>query len=300
MKYIITMTLNPCIDRTIETTSFETGKTNYVTGVRSEVGGKGINVAFALNHFGLPVLAMGFSYEKDREVLENAMKREGVDHAFVLVEGSMRVNRKIFDTSKKCMTELNEKGETVQASYVELLLEELEKKLPDAQALVLTGSVPPGIDAQIYRRMAEIANRYEVPVFLDANRDLLLQGIKATPFFIKPNQDEFFETFGCTKTDMLDKAKEIVEKGIAYVCISLGEEGAVLVSKDKVVQRKALPTEIASLQGAGDAMIAGICKALYKDAAEDILSYALAAAAATISLPGTVMPTLQQLNEFME
>lgn len=299
MKYIITMTLNPCIDQTIEASSFEVGKTNYVTTVRSEVGGKGINVAFALKHFGLPVFAMGFSYESDREILEEAMKREAVDYVFVSVAGSMRVNRKIFDASKKCMTELNEKGENVEATYVDLLLEKLEKKLPDAQALILTGSVPPGIDSGIYRQMTEMANRYEVPVFLDANRDLLLQGIKATPFFIKPNQDEFLETFGCTKDDMLDKAKEIVESGISYVCISRGEKGAVLVSKDSVVERPALSVAVASLQGAGDAMIAGVCKALYKDGEEDILSYALAAAAATVSLPGTIMPTLQQLKQFI-
>ena len=299
MKYIITMTLNPCIDRTIETVLFEVGKTNHVTSVRSEVGGKGINVAFALKHFGLPVLAMGFSYENDREILEKAMNREEVPYDFVSVAGNMRVNRKIFDTSKKCMTELNEKGENVEASYVELLLQNLEKKLPDAQALILTGSVPPGIDSNIYRQMAEIAKRFDVPVFLDANRELLLQGIKAAPFLIKPNQDEFLQTFGCTKADMLDKAKEIVALGVSYVCISLGEEGAVLISKDSVEKKAAIPVSVAGLQGAGDAMIAGICKALYKDGAEDILSYALAAAAATISLPGTLMPSLQQLNEFI-
>ena len=325
MKKVLTMTLNPCIDRTVYFETFQAGATNIVKKTVEEAAGKGINVAVGLKHLDVPVKAMGFAYKEDKELLYGKLDAEQIPYSFVEVEGRLRVNQKLFDESKSEMTECNEKGTPVRQEDVERLLEILQDELTDASILVLSGSVPPGVDKDIYAVMISMANKAGIKVALDASGELLTEGIKAKPYLIKPNREEFVKTFlqkesvevndievNSTEEIVMGACRRLLLDGLTYICLSLGTEGAMLVSKGKrenvgalkdnaahientgIIsdKRPAIPVPIRSLQGAGDAMVAGLCKAIYEEREDKMLDYALAMAASTIALEGTQMGRL--------
>ena len=301
------MTLNPCIDRTIYFKTFKQGATNYVDNLTEEAAGKGINVAVGLAHIGVPVKALGFAYMDNVRLLYDKLDKERIPHAFIELPGRMRVNQKLFDLSTKEMTECNEWGQTVDSDDVERIMRLLEKELQDAEILVLSGSVPPGSEKGIYARMIRMAHEKGVKAILDTSGETMELGCEEVPYLIKPNREEFVTTFlkqaiggngeklieeEAVNDRMAEKAKELANSGISYVCISLGEEGMLLADKDGVFRYPAKTADIRSLQGAGDAMVAGLCKAIYEKEEKKMAEYALAMAASTISLPGTGMGTL--------
>ena len=324
MKKVLTMTLNPCIDRTVYFETFRAGATNIVKKTMEEAAGKGINVAVGLKHLGIPVKAMGFAYKEDKDKLYGKVDGEQIEYSFVEVEGRLRVNQKLFDESKSEMTECNEKGMPVTKEDVECLLALLKEELTEASMLVLSGSVPPGVEKDIYARMTAMANDADVKVILDANGDLLLEGVKASPYLIKPNKEEFTKAFlatdddigrtqldnpGVTEQVLMDICSGLLASGLTHICLSLGADGAMLISRKKsetadeyvlslgqpdivTDKRTAIPVNIRSLQGAGDAMVAGLCKAIYEEKEEKMLDYALAMAASTIALEGTQMGSI--------
>ncbi len=325
MKKVLTMTLNPCIDRTVYFETFQAGATNIVKKTVEEAAGKGINVAVGLKHLNVPVKAMGFAYKKDRDKLYGKLDAEQIPYSFVEVEGYLRVNQKLFDESKSEMTECNEKGTSVTKEDVSELIALLQAELADASILVLSGSVPPGVDKDIYAVMISMANKAGIKVVLDASGELLAEGIKAKPYLIKPNREEFVRTFlqkegvevndievNSTEEIVMGACRRLLLDGLTYICLSLGAEGAMLVSKGKrenvgalkdnaahientgIIsdKRPAIPVPIRSLQGAGDAMVAGLCKAIYEEREDKMLDYALEMAASTISLEGTQMGRL--------
>lgn len=322
MKKVLTMTLNPCIDRTVYFESFHVGETNIVKKVLEEVAGKGINVAVGLRHLDVPVKALGFAYKEDLAKLYGKLEEEGIPCAFVEVDGRLRINQKLFDESKSEMTECNETGCSVREEDVDKLFALLKAELEDASILVLSGSVPPGVYTDIYARMTAMANEAGVKVILDASGELLREGIKAKPYLIKPNRDEFVKTFLGDKefagsSNIKDSLKErrnsvsketdfeselqctaekLLRSGVSYICLSMGADGARMINlvegKLGTDNRPAIPVQVRSLQGAGDAMVAGLCKAIYEEQEEKMLDYALAMAASTIVLEGTQMGRL--------
>ena len=289
MKKVLTMTLNPCIDRTEYYDAFQVGATNIVKKAMEEAAGKGINVAVGLKHLNVPVKAMGFAYKEDLNKLYGKLEAEQIPYSFVEVDGHLRVNRKLFDESKSEMTECNEKGMPVTKEEVDVLLQLLEEELKEAAILVLSGSVPPGVEKDIYSVMTSMANNAGVKVILDASGELLKEGIKTKPYLIKPNREEFINTFGDVKEDTLN---ELLKMGIQYICLSLGGDGAELIRDIGIEKCPAIPVTVRSLQGAGDAMVAGLCKAIYENCEEHMLDYALSMAASTIALEGTQMGNL--------
>lgn len=311
MKKVLTLTLNPCIDRTEYYDTFQVGATNIVKKSIEEAAGKGINVAVGLKHLDVPVKAMGFAYKEDLHKLYEKLDAEQIPYSFVEVDGHLRVNRKLFDESKSEMTECNEKGMPVTAEDIAALLQMLREELTDASIFVLSGSVPPGVDTDIYAVMISMANEADVKVILDASGKLLAEGIKEGPYLIKPNKEEFVNTFvetpvtadGEAWEDSLESiAEQLIAQGLTHICLSMGEDGAVLWSRQENAggtavniiknKRPAIPVAVRSLQGAGDAMVAGLCKAIYENNEKQMLDYALAMAASTIELEGTQMGTI--------
>lgn len=325
MKRVLTMTMNPCIDRTLYFTEFVQGKTNYVDKVTEEAAGKGINVAVGLAHLHVPVKALGFAYRENADCLYKKLEQEKVLHTFVEIPGKMRVNQKLFDMTAKEMTECNERGEAVTQKDVEQLLVVLKKELNEASLLVLSGSVPPGIKSDIYARMIRMAKEAGVLTILDASGALLREGILEKPYLIKPNKQEFITAFlepesqskdddteiaeqigadhllavkekmneGLVSERMLQKAKSLITSGIRYVCISLGKDGVLFGDEKGIGHYPAFEADIKSLQGAGDALVAGFSKAIFEGKEEKMAEYALKMAASTIALEGSRMGRIE-------
>ena len=290
-KPIITVTLNPCYDRTVSIARFEYGGTNAVLSVQRDTSGKGINVSTVLNHLGYDTICMGLMYSKSKDDFNKFFVGEKLRSDFVEVQGSVRENIKIFDESAKTMTEFNEKGSVAGEETVRAVVKKIESVVASSSLVVLSGSVPPGFPKTIYAEIIRKCADAGVRVILDASKEFLLEGIRAKPFLIKPNIDEL-ETIAEKKieseNDVIAEAKKISETGIAYVCVSLGKNGCILVSGDCAFKAPAMDIEEAGIQGAGDSLVAGLCAAITDGAEEEAyLRYAMAAASASIMLPGT-------------
>ena len=210
---------------------------------------------------------------------------------------------------KSQMTECNEKGRPVSKTDLEKLLHLLEKELQEASILVVSGSVPPGVKTDIYAVMTAMAKKAGVKTILDASGKLLVEGIREKPYLIKPNKEEFIRTFLSeqvgTEAQREEMAKELIRKGLSYICLSAGEEGVVFFSSTKeadakvlIEKRPAFAVPVRSLQGAGDAMVAGLCKAVYENQEDKMLDYALQMAASTIMLEGTQMGNLSAYSMY--
>lgn len=301
---IVTLTLNPCIDRTVTVDSFQYGETNKSRKVQTDICGKGVNVSAVLKNLEQKTMCFGFCPKEDREKLEGFLNRLSIPFDFVETEGGLRVNIKIFDASRRVLTEVNEKGAPVSGEDVSLLMEKAERVFEKASVLVLSGSVPPGVPLDIYRRLTEKAIKKGIRVILDASGELLKEGIKGKPYLIKPNMEELEELFGRKfekEQEILEAAESLVKSGVSYVCISMGKKGAFLVGKEGALFSPALPVSVKGIQGAGDSLVAGMCMAIEKEAdMETMLRFAVAAAGGSLLREGTKLCRKEDFCKLLE
>lgn len=301
---IVTLTLNPCTDRTVTVDSFHCGETNRAQKVQTDICGKGINVSAVLKNLEQETMCFGFCPKEDKEKLTGFLNHLSIPCEFVETEGGLRVNLKIFDASKGVLTEVNEKGVPVTEEAVSLLLKKSEKVFEKASVLVLSGSVPPGVPEDIYRVLTEKASKKGIRVILDASGDLLKEGIKGKPYLIKPNMEELEELFGRKFNDeqeILKAAESLVESGVSYVCISMGKRGAFLMGKEGAFFSPALPVPVKGIQGAGDSLVAGMCMAIQQNGdMETMLRFAVAAAGGSLLREGTKLCRKEDFRELLQ
>lgn len=301
-----TVTLSPCLDKTVSCERFDVDSMNRVELLSLDIGGKGINVSRALKRLGLKTKAIGLNFGHG-EVIEKTLERENIPHDFIKCEGDLRINLKIFDKSRKNTIEINEKSAYVGDEQMAEFEQSFIRAVRKSQNLVLTGSLPQGISSDVYKTLSETAKRENpsIRIILDAQGEVLLKGLEATPYMIKPNLYELEATFGKkleTVDDVIAISKKIIDEyGVSVVMASMGAKGAVIVSKDEVHYREAVKVEVKSTQGAGDSMVAGACLALSKALGlDEVLEYAVCCAGGAISGVGTSFCSLDRLNELLK
>ncbi len=302
---ILTITLNPCIDKTIYLNRLEVGSYNRVKNTRVDPAGKGLNVSIVLKHLNESTHCMGFNFKNNGSILENVLKNHGIEHSFISVEGDIRTNIKLFDNSCQVMTEINEAGPLVPASAVDEFLEGVDTFLSQTPTdlLVMSGSIPPGVPTHIYQRLIRMAHRRNVKTVLDASGDPLILGLQEKPYLIKPNTLEFEQAFQedlASGKSTLEIAQKVIEDGIPYICLSMGADGALFIDRDHAYRAKPLPVKPKGLTGAGDSMVAGMCCAILRHLeSADILRYAMAAAGGSIRQEGTILAQKKDLDELL-
>ncbi len=288
---ITTVTLNPCTDRTVELKNLTLGEYNLVDTARSDVSGKGINVSVVLHNLGIPTKALFLDYEKGGGTLKDFLNEKEIPFSAVSASGEMRMNLKLTDTAQGVLTEVNERGAPVDERTLNALLTELSGLLKETDILVVTGSVPPGIPEDIYGIMIRMAENAHVKTVLDASGELFRKGITAHPWLVKPNQFEL-ETYFREKTtsprQAILMAKKLLSDGAETVCLSLGKEGAALISREESWYSPGIEITPQGFQGAGDSLVAGLCAAYLKGyPMKEQLRWAVAAAHASLILSGT-------------
>lgn len=300
---ILTLTLNPCIDKTIYLDQLEVGSYNRVKSTREDLAGKGLNVSIVLNSLKEDTLCKGFNFKSNGHLLDELLDTRHVRHDFLSLEGAIRTNIKLFDQSCQVMTEINESGPFVPLSGVKQLLKDMEHALDHTDILVMSGSIPPGVPTDIYQQLIRMANEKQVKTVLDAAGEPLFLGLQEKPYLIKPNTLEFEQAFQKEiKSGMstLEIARQVVDSGISYLCLSMGGEGAMLIDKEHVYRAKALPLKPKGLTGAGDSMVAGMCYAIQKGlSTEDMLRYAMASAGGSIRQEGTLLAGQKDIDELL-
>lgn len=297
---ITVVSLNPSYDWQYSVPNFAYGGLNRVACTRKDIGGKGINVCVALNNLGLNPLCTGFNFNENGDFLTSQLDNLNVKHDFINVNGAVRVNIKLYEGSSNTMTELNQQGSLVTGADIDSLCLKIEAHSHENNTLVLSGSRPQGVGANFY---AQLCKTWKGKVFLDTDGEALKTALKtAAPYAIKPNLFELESTFDVklkTPKDIATFCKEnIITNGVSIVCVSMGSDGAVLVTINGAWFCPALKLETKGVQGAGDSMVAGLLYALYNRLPEnEYLSSAMAAASASVILDGTAMCGLNDFNK---
>ena len=286
---ITTLCLNPSFDRTVAVDSLCPGRVHRVRSTRTDPGGKGLNVAAvcrALGHEAQCLCAAGRENARELEALLRLHGREGV--TLFPVTGSVRTNTKIMSLYGQPMTELNEPGPVLSGAEIAGLGERLRVLAAADGPVVLTGSLPGGCDSGLYAELIRAVGPERCA--LDASGDALRLGLEAAPMLAKPNIDELAEIAGGPVgglRDTVEAAREVLRGREGALLISMGGDGALLVTRDRVWTADALPVQVRSTVGAGDAMLAAaLCGLDTKDWPE-ALRRGTAAGAASVTTEGT-------------
>jgi 1-phosphofructokinase len=255
----VTVTLNPAVDCTVTIPGFAPGEVNRVETVHHRAGGKGVNVALALAGMGHLVAATGFLGEENRDLFDKAFHEAQVADYFVHLPGSTRVGIKIVDDLQRQTTDINFPGLAPSEAELTRLTAGIEQL--SAPWFVLSGSLPEGVDAGMYRTMIRALRARGSKVALDTSGEPLRLALEASPQVIKPNVDEFSAFLGApldTREKIIHAARDLLSRGMELVVVSMGAEGALFVTKDEVLTAVPPAMEVRSTVGAGDAMVAGM------------------------------------------
>lgn len=297
---VVTVTLNPALDKTVTLSGLEIGGLNRVREMRVDLGGKGINVAKVLKKFEVDVTAVGLIAGFQGQQMLNQLERDAIGRCFVNVQGETRTNLKIVDEVTKVTTEINEPGFTVYPADLEHFYQKLMVLLDQASFLVIGGSLPPGVPDHIYRDYIEMANSKGVKAILDADGSALREGIKAKPFAIKPNIHELEQLVGrklTTKQEVVSAGKTLVDQGISLVMISQGSQGSIVLDHKQAYQVTPFSISPKSTVGAGDSMVAALVYSLLENKSlQEIAIWATTAGTVTASKSGTQVCTLAEVQ----
>ena len=300
---ILSVSLNPCIDKTIFIRSLQVGGHNKADHLCSDVGGKGINVNSALHNLGAESRALGFEFTQSGTPVNDFLQSISVPFQSVRVDAPLRVNTKIFDLSSSEMTEINCSGAQVSPSDEMALMEAFSAALEGTDILVVTGSVPPGIRTDIYFRMISAAKVKGIYTVLDASGALLKASLPAGPDLVKPNKAELEQLLGREISSLPDAARacrEVLSLGVGAVCLSLGGDGCMLVSPGGVWFSEGIAIDVRSFQGAGDSVVAGMCLAKELGLPEsEMLRYGVAAAHGSLLREGTLLCTRESFDALL-
>jgi len=295
--------MNPCIDKTICVEDFHYGETNRVLSTRADAAGKGLNVSLALAGIGIKSTAVSFEFSENPGIIARVLESAGVDAALVPAKGSLRTNCKLFDVNEKIMTELNERGAAVDAAALSAIRAVILERAKTSVFLALSGSLPPGVPDGFYRDVIREAARPFLRFAVDVGGNALRKALDARPYVIKPNLDELEQLTGrklSTREEQHRAARETLAMGAESCCLSLGAEGAMLVTKDAAFFAEPLPVDVKSAQGAGDSMLAGVLSAAADGAGtEEMLRRGVALASATIMREGTRFGTLADYKRLL-
>lgn len=279
---VYTVTFNPAVDYIVHTKQLIAGATNRSDSEEIYFGGKGINVSIVLSELGVKSKALGFVAGFTGEAIEKGVAEKGIDADFVhLNEGFSRINVKIKSGEE---TELNGQGPKITDEAIRELYAKLDE-IQDGDTLVLAGSIPSSLPADIYERILERLSGKKIRAVVDATKDLLLNVLKYRPFLIKPNNFELGEIFGVemkSTEDIVKYAGKLKEMGAQNVLVSMAGDGAVLLDENgKTHVCGVCSGKVKNSVGAGDSMVAGFVAGCEKGDYEYALKLGTASGGAT-------------------
>lgn len=300
---IVTVTMNPAIDKTVDIESLERGGLNRISHVELDAGGKGINVSKTISQLGGKSIATGFIAGNSGKVIQGVMNDWGIENDFIEVSGETRTNTKVFEKSGE-LTELNEPGPVVEEKDVKALLEKLEGYAKEDTLFVLAGSIPRGVEKDIYRQIIELVHKKGAKVLLDADGELFTKALEAGPDIIKPNRVELEQYAGmdyvASEQELLQVAEKMMEKGIATVAVSMGKSGAIFLKEGYRVRCPGLKVKAHSTVGAGDAMVAALSYSWdEKMSPEDTVKMCMAVSAGAVTTIGTKPPSREVVDSLL-
>ena len=301
---IYTVTLNPALDKTVEIPHFALDAVNRIASVRTDPGGKGINVSKVIAKLGGRSRAVGVVAGGAGRVLAAQLEALGLDTLLAdSGEGETRTNLKVIDPAGHTNTDINEPGPAVAAQVLESLLERLTGSVRAGDIVVLAGSLPVGAPQDTYRTWTAACRQAGAKVFLDADGAPLAAGIEARPYLVKPNEHELARLLGRELGGvgkLRAAAGELLAAGVEKVVVSLGSRGALYATKTQVILADGLPVKVGSTVGAGDSVVAALAWAEEQDLSlEEAAVLSTATGAANVMCSGTQAADAETVRALM-
>lgn len=297
---IYTVTFSPTLDYVVNVESFRTGVINRTASEHVYPGGKGVNVSIALKNFGFENTALGFTAGFTGAEIKRLLHGTGVQNNFINVEkGMSRVNMKIVSDTE---TAINGQGPQITDEDIGILFARL-RCLVDGDYLVLAGHIPDILPSSMYEQVLQFLNGRSLNVVVDAEKELLTGTLKYHPWLIKPNRDELGEIFDVkinNREDAIPYARKLQDMGARNVLVSMGGDGAVLLSEDGTIYSSdALKGNVVSTVGAGDSMVAGFIAGYLRSGGDYETAFKQGMCAGAASSFSLVIPDARQVERMM-
>jgi tagatose 6-phosphate kinase len=301
---IATITLNPAIDIRYRMLDFQSNKVNRVLTVDRSAGGKGLNVSRVLESLGCNVICMGFLGGKNGEWITEKLGELSIENSFIQIQEETRLCIAISKIQSHEQTEILEPGPTINKLEIGRFLQKYEEVLDKAQYVVASGSIPKGLQTDFYKTLSVRANKKGKSFLLDTSGEALIEGVKGNPFLIKPNKFELCQLLKLKNPSisrMVSGMKGVCDQGVKHVLLSLDKEGAILVTKNRVLHAKIPSIQAVNTVGSGDSMVAGYTYAICNQfRIEDSLKWACASGMANAIEEQTGHINIQNVEKFVE
>lgn len=298
MAKVLTITLNPAIDVTIQLNELQIGQVNRQESVEIHAAGKGLNIAQVLKDLGHEVIVSGFLGTMNKQIFDEHFKKVQFQPEFIYIEGETRQNIKIAEYSGR-MTDLNGKGFLVSELDKKNLFQKIEMILPQIDVVAIAGSLPQGFNVDELQQLIKFIQGQGKKVALDTSGKALVAAIECQPWMIKPNTDELVESYQLPAATYSEQKKlfENLAK-IEHVVISMGEDGVNWLHDSHPLHAKAPKVIVKSTVGAGDSLLAGMIHGLINGfSAEETLKTATAIASHAVTQIGFRIPNAEKLNQ---
>lgn len=283
---ILTVTLNPAIDKVLVLNSFELHKLHRLEEGEFSIlsaGGKGVNIARNLKTLGNEVIASGFAAGHSGHMLCDYLHEEGITTNFIFTEGNTRTNTSILDRTNETLTEINDFGQIVNEDDISYFLESFERALKRARFLIIAGSIPKGANEDLMCNMISLARQKKVKSILHTNPDHTECYLKASPYIIVPDMRSNHMLFGKEVdgiANFLEAGRYILthSSDTEYVMFIHRIENVVVITRDRSYILRPQDLKIVNMLGYGDAFISGFVHALLQNKTiQEVMLFASAA-----------------------
>jgi len=256
---IYTITLNPALDRTLWVDQIKSDDSNRIEKEERFAGGKGIDVSRVLKTLGISNKALGFAGGFHGEELEGRLINEGISCDFIKIPGETRTNIVVNDMKSGNQTIFSAEGPEIKPYELMQLIHKVEK-IENPEIVIISGSLPPGIHPEIYRKIIEIVKSKGARTVLDTDGDALKVSIESCPEIIKPNVHELSRLYGSDLNgvdEIINASKSICKKGTGILLVSMGAKGILLISHNEQYMASPPIVDVVNTIGAGDSAVAG-------------------------------------------
>jgi 1-phosphofructokinase/tagatose 6-phosphate kinase len=285
---IITVTLNPALDKTLQVPNFTPGRRHRTVDQMTMPGGKGVNVARAIKRLGQPVIATGVAGGATGTRIVEALNDDSILNDFVRIREESRTNTGVLDPTTGLQTEINERGPAITEQELELFREKLLYLAKGASICVFAGSLPRGVEPDIYAELIRDVKRLGVTTILDTEGEPLRLGVRAEPDVVSPNELEAEELVGQEFNDVADRTQAVIDMRQlgareAIMTVRDGCYASLLEEAPALYRVTVQEQEARSRIGSGDAFLAGYVCARYNGRESvDCLRYGVACGAESV------------------
>ena len=294
MPRILTLTMNPALDVSTSIAKVVPAHKLRCAASIQHPGGGGVNVARVLQRLGCDCQALYLAGGANGQVLRRLLDGEQLRQQVIDISADTRESFSVHETSSGQDYRFVLPGPTVQHHEWEACLAYIAALDAPPRYLVASGGLPPGVPTDFYARVARLARERGTRLILDTSGPALAAALAEGVYLFKPSLRELRGLSGLpltTEAEWREASRQIVQAGRAHIVVlSLGEEGALLVSADCVLRSQGLHVQVASTIGAGDSLVAGLVWALDQGhALEEALRCGMAAGAAALLSVGTAL-----------